>query len=217
MQALSQADSTAAPLAEPGADLNPAAVYRVIRSRRNVAQFESAPVPREQLLRLLDAARWAPNHGLNEPWRFLVVEREARATLANLARIVTLEGAKDPDNPATIERAIRKQEELLAAPVVLFVFALPDPDGVVAKENYGAACCAVQNLLLAARAEGLGGRWSTGWLAKEERVWRLLGVPLDYQLVGMIRLGKVAREPNGRRRPIEEFVRWVDRPAERVT
>lgn len=214
---MSQASSAAAPLARPDIEVNTAAVYGVIRARRNVAQFECAPVPREQLLRLLDAAHWAPNHGLNEPWRFLVVEGEARTTLGNLARIVALEGAKGEQSRATIDRANRKQEELLTAPVVLFAFALSDRDAVVAKENYAATCCAVQNLLLAARAEGLGTRWSTGWLAKEERVWRLLGVPLDYQLVGMIRLGKVAREPHGRRRPIEEFVRWVDRPAERVT
>ena len=54
-------------------------LYEALLSRRTIYAFEDRPVPGEALLRALEAARWAPNHKLTEPWRFSVLGAETRA------------------------------------------------------------------------------------------------------------------------------------------
>ena len=61
------------------------AVETVITGRRTAKQFVPQPVPRSTIARLIEAAVWAPNHRLNEPWRFYVLDGASRTQLAKIA------------------------------------------------------------------------------------------------------------------------------------
>src|ERR671914_332070 len=133
-------------------------VYQALYDRRMAWKFKDEPVPREAVERMLDAAVWAPNHRLTEPWRFFVLEKgsTARQRAADLAYEFALQRNNDP------VRAERAQQTVLEPPVLVYVYCVPGPREEVSRENYAAVCCAVQNVCLAGVAEGLAVAWETG-------------------------------------------------------
>ena len=134
-------------------------VYEAIHSRRMNNEFTEFVPSRESLQRMLDAAVWAPNHPAHQSvavpscWRR---GGEKRAEVAQLAY----------DNlfarSGNHEHADGSRQRVLDAPALIYVYSVPADSEEMTQENYAAACCAVQNLLLAAVAEGLAGDWSTG-------------------------------------------------------
>ena len=101
-------------------------------------------------------------------------------------------------------------ERIRNTPAVVFVqtFAAETPHD--SEENYAAACCAVQNLLLAAHAEGLGAIWRTGVPCEHPAVKAFLEIPADAKLVAAVFLGfPAAPAPPQTRRPLEERVRFL--------
>lgn len=185
-------------------------VFEAIRTRRSNSQYRPDPVARATLVKILEAATWAPNHRRNEPWFFHVVEGAARERLA--ARLL----ARDPEAGEPSDKARGKleaaAERIRKAPVVVFVQTFPADTPTDAEENYAAACCAVQNLLLAAHAEGLAAHWRTGVPCEHPAVKAFLGLPADAKLVAAVFLGSPAAPPPPQtRRPLEERVRFLDR------
>lgn len=193
-----------------------AVVEAAITGRRSVKEFTGQPVPRGLIARLIDVAVWAPNHRLTEPWRFYALDGAARERLGEVARRVTL--AKVGSVPGG-DRAVaeRKAAEAAAAwasvPALIYVTTVSAPDPEVDLENYGAVCCAVQNLLLAAHAAGLGTSWSSGAVAAAEELRAVVGAGADERMVGLIRLGypdPAARPRPSRRTPGATQLTWVD-------
>ncbi len=144
-----------------------AALYRVIESRRDVRAFKPDPVPEAVLLRVLTAAHHAPSVGLMQPWNFIVIQsletkrqvkalflRENERARANysgdreiLYRTLKLEGIEEaPINVCVTCDRTR------AGPHVLGRNTIIDTD-------LYSTCCAIENLWLAARAEGVGVGW----------------------------------------------------------
>lgn len=183
-------------------------VLEAIRTRRSVSVYCDDAVPRETLRTILEAAIWAPNHRHNEPWFFHVVEGEARARLAGRL----LESARTAPGGDKARGKIEKTAERIRhTPVVIFVQTFPAENPFDTEENYAAACCAVQNLLLAAHAEGLGAIWRTGVPCEHPAVKALLGVPAGAKLVAAVFLGYPAGPaPAQPRRPLDERVRFLD-------
>lgn len=155
-----------------------------LRTRRTVGVFSSEPPPEALVARAIEAATWAPNHHLTEPWRFHVLTGGSRTAIAAAA------GKTLPPEKATDEerRAVRAKFE--RAPMLVVVTqAAGDGDAVRDLEDYAACACATQNLLLAARAQGLAAKWSTGKLAHSEGVKRFLGLGEGDRIVGFVYLG----------------------------
>jgi nitroreductase len=113
--------------------------FDLIRSRRSVRAFEERPVPPELLHRCLEAAVWAPNEGLRQPWRFVVL---GPLTSARWRAAVPPGGV----------------EHWGAAQLVGFIL-LPAPDATQAAADRLAIGAAIQNTLLCAWEEGLAGLW----------------------------------------------------------
>ena len=141
-----------------------------------------------QLETLLAAAARAPDHGRMQPWRFLIIEGEARARLGEV--MAQSLRRREPDAPAGKLDAERKKP--MRAPVVLVVAAavkenpkVPDIEQIVA------AGAAAQNMLVAAHALGLGGFWRTGANAYDPEVKRALGFADQDAIVGFLYLGSV--------------------------
>ncbi len=170
-------------------------VQQAIRERRTIGQFSDQPVTREQIERLLEAAVWAPNHRSTEPWRFHVVAGAAREEMAEAIAATVDEG-----------RARAARSKLTRSPVFIVVSQVRhEQDPVLDLEDYAACSCATQNLLLAAHAEGLAAKWSTGKLAHYVAAKEYLGLAAIDRIVAYVYLGQAAvggalererREPN---------------------
>ena len=143
-------------------------VYEAIFRRRNVKEFTGEPVSDETLERLFSTAVWAPNHRLTEPTRFFAIRKDSvtRQKIAEVAWQTAYDGVANP-NPAQKQRsADASRDRVLNAPAMVYVYSLGGDNEEVTRENYATSCCAVQNMALAAVAEGLYMDWSTGGLTK---------------------------------------------------
>lgn len=205
-----------------------AAVYRAIAERRDMRHFCGGEVPPEQLARLLGAAHQAPSVGLMQPWRFLRISdpalRQRLHELVEEERCATAEalGERSDDFMKLKVQGILDCAEVLVAALMdgreAHVFGrrtLPEMD-------LASLSCAIQNLWLAARCEGLGVGWVS--LFEPEAVRSLLEMPEGAQPAAILCLGPVEAfyprpmlEEEGWRqgRPLEELVfenRWGQKP-----
>lgn len=180
-------------------------VYQAIYRRRMAWRFKDDPVERAVLARLLDTAVWAPNHRLTEPWRFFVLEKagETRRRVGELAYQSSLE---DGGNR---RRAEALRDKVLSPPALIYAYGKPGDNAKTAQENYAAVCCAVQNIALAAVAEGLAVTWETGRLARLPNLHQVLGAKKKWQMVGLLMIGYPDEAPTPARTPAERFTRWL--------
>ena len=172
-----------------------AAVYRAIAERRDMRHFAGGEVAPALLSRLLAAAHSAPSVGLMQPWRFIRIQRpalrEAIAALVEAERGRTAEalGERGEAFMRLKVEGINDCAELLVAALmdgrVAHVFGrrtLPEMD-------LASLSCAMQNLWLAARAEGLGMGWVS--LFEPQALGDLLGLPAGAKAVAILCLGPV--------------------------
>lgn len=172
-----------------------AAVYRAIAERRDMRHFSGGEVAPELLARLLEAAHQAPSVGLMQPWRFIRITRpalrEAIHGLVEEERVRTAEalGERSDDFMQLKVEGIRDCAELLVVALMegreAHVFGrrtLPEMD-------LASLACAIQNLWLAARAEGLGMGWVS--LFEPQALADLLGMPAGSKPLAVLCLGPV--------------------------
>ncbi len=180
--------------------LNPVATAELLRGRRTINVFQPDPPPREIVLQALDLARWAPNHHLTEPWRFYLLGRETATAIARLN--AELVAAKK--GPAA---AAGKLANWLAKPGWLVVTRTRGTDSLREQEDYAACCCAIQNLMLFLWSAGIGCKWSTGPVIRDERFHDLIWVdPEAESVVGLLWYGYPAETPLTPRRPLAEVL-----------
>jgi len=204
-------------------------LYEAMRCAPTSRRFEAEPVAREALVRVLDAARFAPSGGNRQGWRVVVVEDAARrAALRDLylphwqAYLEQTGGALmlaeperfDPARVRMVRRANEYAERLDEVPVHLVVGVrledLAVTDAALPRQSIvgGASVYPfVQNLLLGLRAEGLGAALTTLLVPAEADVRRLLAIPDDVALAAHIGVGHRAEKWPARlaRRPVSEF------------
>lgn len=161
-------------------------VFEAIYQRHSVSRVKADPVPQELIERLLAAAVQAPNHHKVRPWRFIVLQGAARERLGDVMAQSLL--ARKPE--AAHDDLQKERQKPLRAPTIIAVAvdkpAIPKVSEI---ENLSAAAAAVQNLLLAAHALGLGAMWRTGPAATDEYVKAFLGLAADQHLVGLVYVG----------------------------
>ncbi len=172
-----------------------AAVYRVIAERRDMRHFSGGEVAPELLARLLEAAHQAPSVGLMQPWRFIRITRPAlRESIHGLVEAERLRtgealGERGSDFMRLKVEGIRDCAELLVVALMdgreAHVFGrrtLPEMD-------LASLACAIQNLWLAARAEGLGMGWVS--LFDPQALAELLAMPPGSKPLAVLCLGPV--------------------------
>ncbi len=195
-----------------------------IGARRSIRRYRTEALPWEQIERLLEAATRAPSAHNRQPWRFAILDepkskdRLARAMGARLRA----DRLADGDAEDVVERDIaRSHGRITGAPAVIVVcLTLADMDGYPdarrAEAEYMMAAqgtaMAIGNLLLAARAEGLGACWMCAPLFCPDTVVETLGLPADWRPQALITLGRPADDGRARaRKPLAELL-W--RPPE---
>jgi nitroreductase len=181
-----------------------------IRSRRTIKDFTGSPVPRPVLDALLEAACWAPTHRLTQPWRFAVLDQAAIARLAAfLTATPAIAAVPDPQKGAA--KLAKLLDRLPTVGALILVTWVRDADPAIDLEEHAAASAAVQNMLLAATALGLGGFWSTNPALTHPATTRWCGANPDQEgILGAIWLGTPTHFPIAPpRRPLTERVRYL--------
>jgi nitroreductase len=182
----------------------------LIHGRQHVGPKNLAdPAPGEAELReLFAAAAAAPDHGQLRPWRFLVLGPQARERLAQCFSDALLE--RDPQaRPEQIEDARAKAAR---GPLLILAIAdlrADDPD-VPGSERLVSMGCAIQNLLLAARARGYASGLSSGRALRSQPLREAFGLRVGEQAVCFITVGTPTRVKPRRQRPaVDDFVQWI--------
>lgn len=186
-------------------------VYEAIFGRRMTKEFTDAPVERATLERMFDAAIWAPNHRLTEPWRFFVLDKDsaARRQAADLAWQTAYDSVANPNPAQKRASADASKSRVLNAPAMVYAYSVPGRDAETTQENYASVCCAVHNMALAAVAEGLVVDWSTGGVTRHPQLAETLGAAADWAMVGALFIGEPANAPASRRSAAAELVSWL--------
>ncbi|MET0900328.1 MAG: 5,6-dimethylbenzimidazole synthase [Mycobacterium sp.] len=193
------------------------AVYRAIAERRDMRRFvPHAKVDDDVLERLLAAAHAAPSVGLMQPWRFI--------RITDPALRLAIHGVVDEERHLTAHALGERGDEFMTLKVEgildcaeLFVVSLCDKRSAhvfgrrtLPQMDLASVSCAIENLWLAARVEGLGMGWVS--LFDPRRLAALLGIPDDADPVAILCLGPVPEFPE---RPVLEIDRWAfGRPLE---
>jgi nitroreductase len=154
----------------------------VIKTRRSIRKYKGTPVPRESLMKILEAARIAPSAGHRQPWHFVVVE-----------------------DKETIEKLAGRSKWAAEAPAM--IVGLADP---VASPNWclNDMGIAFEHIVLTATSLGLGTCWM-GQTKRDSEVKGLLGIPDELKVIALTPLGEPdeVKEPK-ERRSLKEIVSW---------
>jgi coenzyme F420-0:L-glutamate ligase/coenzyme F420-1:gamma-L-glutamate ligase len=182
------------------ADMPPTALDAALAGRRSVRQFSPRPVERALVDEVIAAACLAPAPHHSRPWRFVVLSPDARAALTEaMGQRWRQDLERDGTEETRILRLLsRSRDRLAAAPVLILTGVLDDarrpwPDQrrrraeeLMFVQSAGAA---IENLMLAAHARGLGSYWISAPLFCPEDVRHALDLPSDFQPQALIALG----------------------------
>ncbi|MCP8940354.1 nitroreductase [Alsobacter sp. SYSU M60028] len=180
----------------------------LLKTRRSVppiAMTGPAPTPAE-LDAILSVAARVPDHGKLAPWRFIVIEGDARLKLGDAIAEIFVQ-----DNPdAGPDRIEVERKRLALAPLVVAVVSTAAPHVKIPmweqEMSAGAAC---MNFVIAANALGFATSWLTGWMAYDRRFLDRLGLAGHERLAGLIHVGR-GKPPEDRVRPVlaDIVTRW---------
>ncbi|HEX8416773.1 MAG TPA: nitroreductase [Methylobacterium sp.] len=171
-----------------------------LRTRRSVAPprlGEPGPT-REELDALLTIAARVPDHGKLAPWRFVVIEGEARGRIGE-----TIARAYAADHPeADPDRLAMERGRLAHAPVVVAVVSRAAPHVKIPEwEQVLSAGAVTMNLVIAANASGFSTAWLTEWFGYDRRILDALGLDSRERLAGFVHIGRAQEVPSERLRP----------------
>ncbi|RTE64951.1 nitroreductase [Amphritea opalescens] len=173
-----------------------------LHQRVSIAALEAPGPTSQQLDNMYRAAVRAPDHGAIQPWRFLNIAGDARQKLGELyLRAMAADQSLSPEQQTKF-----KNMPLRAPLIIVAIASTKDHPKVPRSEQVIAASCAVQNMLLAAHAQGLGAIWRTGELAYHPVVMEGLGLQEGEEIVGYLYVGTPMRERTAPQPDIDQFV-----------
>ncbi|NLY53473.1 MAG: nitroreductase family protein [Firmicutes bacterium] len=189
-------------------------LYQAIRERRSIRKYKPEPVPKDVILKVLEAANWAPS-GMNlQQWKFYVLSGGKRDPItASYGRLT------EKNYPPAGERT-EQQEAFLewaktygGAPHIIVATMPRDENPRRSKMHLESVAAAFQNLLLAAHAEGLGTCWMTGPLGDEAAIREALKLAADEEIVALTPLGypdELVPEKPRQDPELKEKVVWLE-------
>ena len=185
------------------------ALMHLFQTRRSITLKNMLPDPIDMAVirEMLDAARWVPNHGLSEPWRFSVFSGEGRRALGDAFG----EAYRLHTPPEKYEEQMHttQRERVWQAPVWISIGMAPG-DRFPEWEDIMTMGAAVQNMQLVATLHGLGSRLSSGASSIHHHVAEFVGLKPPARILAFLYVGKPAGDwPKGVRKPIAEKVTWV--------
>jgi len=155
-------------------DINP--VTDLLRSRRTINFFKPDLIPETIIRDAIEVARWAPNHKLTEPWHFYILGAATSSKVKNL--MTEIKSAGQSEN---VRAGVSKR--LDAIPGWLVVTCPVSDDPIRQMEDYAACSCAIQNLMLCLWDSGIGVKWTTGQVIRDERFFKIMEIEQRNTLV----------------------------------
>ncbi len=201
-------------------------LLRIIRERRSIRRYKPDMPERDLILKLIDAARYAPSATNLQPWLFLVITNDE--VKERMAEAVSLKFRGASREEMIAGKSIREfgQEHSVffrGAPVIIAPLFRPYPETIklgyeLTKEELErkrllgieSTAAAIQNLLLAAHTIGLGGCWIDGALVAKEEIEKILEVKAPWELACLVTIGYPDEDPRPpRRKKIELITRFI--------
>jgi nitroreductase len=172
----------------------------VIRGRRTINLYLQTPVPRALVREAIEAATWAPNHHVTEPWHFYLLGEETVERCLDLCfEIVSTRKSE--------EAAAFKREQWSEKPGWLVVTCRRSEDELAQQEDYAACAAAIQNFMLYLWKAGVGSKWTTGDITRDARFFDILGVDAASEfVVGLLWFGYPKLTPTQKRRELGDVL-----------
>jgi nitroreductase len=203
-------------MSEQAVSRTSADLWEVMRTASSVRRYRDEPVSDEVIEICLRAASWAPSGGNQQPWKFVVLKAQSLRDVLTAAAHKTWDVMTEfysislPDNDADEpkSRVLRTMAEHMrvggAAPV-LVLFCVQPQRGTTELQQGGSIFPAVQNFLLAARAQGLGAAITLWHGSCEDQLRSMVGIPEDWKIATLLTVGwpKGGHHPV-RRKPLTE-------------
>lgn len=175
--------------------MSPDDLAHLIRDRRTSMLVDERPVPVELVEALCELAQWAPNHKRTWPWRFALVDGNGRARLGEVIADA-MEAYGDPP-----EKVTKARGKYLRTPATLVVGSAPGDTTDRTAENRDATAAGIQNLLLAATAQGLATYWGSCPKGANDAVVDFCGFETGTHVAALIYLGWPTTQPEAPERP----------------
>jgi nitroreductase len=173
----------------------------VLRGRRTIELFLQTPVPDELVREAIEVATWAPNHHVTEPWHFYKLGPEAISECLDLVQdIVTAK--------KSAEAGEFKAQSWSQKPGWLVVTCKSSDDKLLQREDYAACAVAVQNFMLYLRKAGVGSKWTTGDITRDERFAKIIDFDNSTEfVVGLIWYGYPKVTPSQSRTDLDQVLK----------
>jgi nitroreductase len=207
-------------------------VLKTIYHRRSIRKFKNEPVPKEDIIKIIDAARWAPSGSNRQPWKFIAVSKKEIIDEMAAAVKNRLQEISDKIKSERARRELEAYGEFCIvfenAPMVIAVLSCPYDstftrllsrygmeneagERKLADAGYFSVGAAIENMLLAAESLGYGSCWMTGPLITQQKLEEILDVQEPWHIVSLVPIGKSAQEiPSRPRKEIEEILEFIE-------
>lgn len=176
-------------------------LIEIVSSRRTIHNFKEGSVPDKSIIiEAIEAACWAPNHHLTEPWRFYLLGKETINEICELNKAILTESKG-------IEVAEKKTKRWSGIPGWIVVSCQKSSDELLYQEDYAACSCAIQNLMLILWQHGIGCKWSTGSVTRNEKFYDIVWINNELEnIIGIIWYGYPAEIPQTTRKPLQQIL-----------
>lgn len=182
-----------------------------IIQRRSIKIFNGQPVDREDLMRIIDDAVWAPNHGNRQPWRLVVACGKELFNLHHLLRDIAVPKWQE----LSTENLEKQMKKFTLAGGYVFVITPEDARQKERLEDYAAASIFIQNIQLLAWDKGIGACWKTPAFLDVPKFREALGVKSGERIISMLQVGYFDELPKAQeRKSAEEIVTIFGQQAE---
>ncbi len=172
----------------------------VLRGRRTINLYLQTPVPDELIRDAVEAATWAPNHGVTEPWRFYRLGSKSIGRCLDLVRklVTATKGEK---------AGAFKAKSWSEKPGWLVVTCKSSDDELLQREDYAACATAVQTFMLYLWKAGIGSKWTTGDITRDPKFADIVGFNASEEfVVGLIWYGFPKVTPAQSRKDVSEVL-----------
>jgi len=181
----------------------------IIKNRRTIKPFmmNGQKIDNEQITKLLELADWAPNHGLTEPWRFVVYANPSDFCSAH-AELYKQNTPADEFAQGVYDNLAHQGDK--ASHAIVAIMHRGNLPKIPAFEEMAATACAIENILLGATALGFASYWGTGGMILKPAMRTFLNLRDEDEVMGVLYLGHADEQPTGVRRiPLSEKVKWA--------
>lgn len=180
-------------------------VRDAIINRRSVKSFNGQPVDLDDINMILEDARWAPNHGLRNPWRFIVAANAQYIQFQDVLKEYGIPKWKELSD----EDLEKQMKRFSGAGAVVLVIVREDVRQKERLEDYAGASALIQNATLLAWDKGIGTCWKTPSFLDNPKFREELGVKPGERIISMLQFGYYDDIPKNRTRtPLEDIVTY---------